>query len=151
MRDIIRAVQFLVDQRQQPQTKTSPFANQDYLSMVENLFPTLAEGVPVLLESPTFSAFIVKAIGREPEILPISTLQEAKSYLQGNESQFTSTHHGGSDRNPDDPSATLYALTHDRQHLFMNKSALDYFEELHARFLNEVRGDNEFRTVMTPF
>ena len=81
MRDIIRAVQFLVDPRQQPQTKTSPFTNQDYLSMVENLFPTLADSVPVMLESPTFSTFILKAIGKEPEILPISTLQEAKSYV----------------------------------------------------------------------
>lgn len=151
MRDIIRAVQFLVDPRQQPQTKTSPFTNQDYLSMVENLFPTLADSVPVMLESPTFSTFILKAIGKEPEILPISTLQEAKSYVLGNESQFTSTCYGGSDRNPDDPGATFYGLTRDRQHLFMNRATLDNFEELHARFLNEVRGDNEFRTGQTPF
>lgn len=140
MKKVIRGMQFLLDQRLQPQVRESPLSNGDYVPMVESLFGTLEEGVPVILESPTFRAVVTNALGKEPEILPISTYREAQSYIQGKESQFQYCSFGGSEAKPDDPCATFFALTRDREHMFINERTLIDYEELHTRFLNAVSG-----------
>lgn len=149
MRQVIRAVQFLGDPRQEPQTGTSLYGNRDYLRLLENLFPTLADGVPVLLESPSFSAFIRTAVGRDPEILAMTTRTELEQYFAANDGQFRCSQYGGSITNPDEANAFFFALTNDQRHFLTNRLALEGFEELHRRFLSEVRGDHVFRTGPT--
>ena len=126
----MRAVRFLLDQQ-----------NREYREIVEKLFDTLEDGVPVLLDSRTFSIFVEQATDRVPEVVPISTYPEAKAYIQSRSAEFKYSFYGGSPELPDFVPATLFAITRDGR-VLVNKAAFNDLEQLHEKFQRAVHGQN---------
>lgn len=119
--NFMRALRFLLDQQA-----------ETYRQIVEKLCGTLEDGVPTILESATFSEFVKKTTGQEPDVVPINTLAEAKYFIQKSQGEFLFSHYGGAEQIPDWP-VTLLVITRDPKRVLANEPTLQDLEKLHKQ------------------
>jgi len=106
----MRAARFLLNE-----------ANDEYREIIEWLFGSIENGIPVLLESALFDEVIAKATGRPPSIVGVSTWNEADAWAAARENELLHYLIYGSPEEPERPTASLFALTISRDTVYVNE------------------------------